>query len=117
VNDPVDDRSPGQTTQAQARKALQQDASPGFPESRCAPLVSLLQEAQHFPAPLKALLLVAQAWPGPGLQDERPVSSPLSPLLASLLRPPLPWLPTLRNVFAQAPRVRGLASSSASFFQ
>jgi hypothetical protein len=114
VSDQVHERSPVQTTRAQARKALQQDASPHFPEPHWVPTVSLPQETQHFPGPLKALLLVAQAWPAP--QDERPVSSPPSPSLAFPLRPPLPWLPTLRNVFAQAPHVRGRASSNASFF-
>lgn len=101
-------------TQARVRKAFQQDASPDFPGSRWEPPVSPLQEAQHCPAPLKALLLVARAWPQP--QDERPVSSPQSPLLASPLRPQLPSPPSPRNAFARAPHVRGRASSSASSF-
>ena len=99
---------------ARGRKACQRDASLGFPELQQAPRVSLLREAQHFPGPLKALLLVAQAWPQP--QDVRPVSSPRSPLLASPLRPQLPSPPALRNVFAQAPRARGRGSSNASSF-
>jgi hypothetical protein len=100
-------------TRVQAQKA-QQDASLGSPESHWVLRVSLLREPQHFQVPLKALLLVAQAWPRP--QDERPVSSPRSPLLASPLRPQLPSPPVLRNVFAQAPHGRGRANSSASFF-
>ena len=99
---------------ARGRKACQRDASLGFPELQQAPRVSPLREAQHFPGPLKALLLVAQAWPQP--QDVRPVSSPRSPLLASPLRPQLPSPPALRNVFAQAPRARDRGSSNASSF-
>lgn len=96
------------------RKAWQ-DASPGFPESQWTPPASLLEEAQRFPGPLKALPLMAQASPRP--QDDRTVSSPQSPLLASPLRPQLPSPPALRNAFAQAPRARDRANSSASFFQ
>jgi hypothetical protein len=99
---------------ARGRKACPQDASLGFPELQQAPRVSLLREAQHLPGPLKALQLVAQAWPRP--QDARPVSSPRSPLLASPLRPQLPSPPAPRNVFAQAPRARCRGSSNASSF-
>jgi len=99
---------------ARGRKGCPQDASLGFPELQQAPRVSLLREAQHLPGPLKALQLVAQAWPRP--QDARPVSSPRSPLLASPLRPQLPSPPAPRNVFAQAPRARCRGSSNASSF-
>ena len=99
---------------ARGRKACQQDASLGFPELQQAPRVSLLREAQHLPGPLKALQLVAQAWPRP--QDARPVSSPQSLLPASPLRPQLPSPPAPRNVFAQAPRARCRGSSNASSF-
>ncbi len=99
---------------ARGRKGCPQDASLGFPELQQAPRVSLLREAQHLPGPLKALQLVAQAWPRP--QDAQRASSPQLPLLASPLRPQLPSPPVPRNVFAQAPRARCRGSSNASSF-
>jgi len=99
---------------AQARKALQRDVPSGFPESQRVPQASRQQQARHLPALLKALLPVAQAWLRP--QDAGPASSRRWPLPASPLRPQLPSPPALRNVFAQAPHVRGRANSSASFF-
>lgn len=115
MDDQAGEHSSLKMTQARVRKALQQGASRGFRESRRAPRASPQQQAQHLPVPPKVSRRMAQAWPRP--QDERAVFSLQSPLLASRLRPLLPSPPNPRNVFAQAPRVRGRASSSASFFQ
>lgn len=59
ANEPVDERSSVQRMRAHSQKALQQDASPGFPESHPAPPVSPQQEARPFLARLKALPLTA----------------------------------------------------------
>ena len=99
-------------TPAQVWKALPQGVPPGFRGSHWVPRASLPQQAQHLPASPQASRQMAQAerWP----PDARRASSPQSPLPASPLRPQLPSPPALQNAFAQAPRVRGRASSNAS---